>query len=328
LIIQTASLGDVILATSVAETLHTEFPACKIDFLLKRGYENLFGEHPYLNKLLLWDKKKNKYSGLFKIIVGVRRTGYDAIFNIQRHFSSGLVTGLSGARIRSGFRKNPLSFLYTHKAVHLISATEPSEHEIIRNHRLISYLVKSAPSNPVLYPREVDEDSVKIWKKDKYITIAPASLWFTKQYPVEQWIGFLDKLSDDISVYLLGAANDDSICEEIKSQSVHRNIVNLAGKLSTLQSAALMKGAQMNFVNDSAPLHLASATNAPVTAIYCSTVPAFGFGPLSDNSAIVETLEKPACKPCGLHGRMSCPEHHFLCAKSITTNQLLNRIIR
>jgi ADP-heptose:LPS heptosyltransferase len=45
-----------------------------------------------------------------------------------------------------------------------------------------------------------------------------------------------------------------------------------------------MKDAAMNYVNDSAPMHFASAVNAPVTAVYCSTIPAFGFGPLSDRS--------------------------------------------
>ena len=48
-----------------------------------------------------------------------------------------------------------------------------------------------------------------------------------------------------------------------------------------------MKDAKMNYVNDSAPMHIASAVNAPVTAVFCSTVPEFGFGPLSDVSIIV-----------------------------------------
>jgi heptosyltransferase-2 len=111
--------------------------------------------------------------------------------------------------------------------------------------------------------------------------------------------------------------------EEIVSSSGGHNFVNLAGKLSLLQSAALMSGAEMNFVNDSAPMHLASATNAPVTAIYCSTVPWFGFGPLSDTSFIVESTEPPSCKPCGLHGYASCPRKHFSCALSIRNEQLL-----
>jgi heptosyltransferase-2 len=97
----------------------------------------------------------------------------------------------------------------------------------------------------------------------------------------------------------------------------------MAGRLSFLASAALQKRAVLNYVNDSAPMHFASAVNAPVAAIYCSTIPAFGYGPLSDTQFIVETLEPLPCKPCGLHGKRACPQGHFNCGHSITTAQLL-----
>ena len=319
-------MGDVILATSVAESLHARFPGCRIDMLIRKGYEGLLKGHPFIHTVLLWDKKNKKYEGLLRLILTVRKSKYDAVFNIQRHLSSGLLTGLSGAKIRSGFMKNPLSFLFTHTAQHLIAATQPSEHEIVRNHRLISFLTNRGPSKPALYPGKADETFIKTWKKGKYITIAPASLWFTKQYPLTKWIEFINELPAGIFVYLLGAPNDMEVCEQIISQVKHEEIMNLSGELSPLQSAALMKGAVMNYVNDSAPLHLASATNAAVTAVFCSTVPAFGFGPLSDDSAVIETSEKLTCKPCGLHGHEACPERHFLCAVSIKTSQLTDRI--
>jgi heptosyltransferase-2 len=77
-----------------------------------------------------------------------------------------------------------------------------------------------------------------------------------------------------------------------------------------------MRDAAMNFVNDSAPMHFSSAMNAPTTAFYCSTIPEFGFGPLSDRSRIVESNEDLACRPCGLHGKKSCPLGHFKCGES------------
>ena len=83
---------------------------------------------------------------------------------------------------------------------------------------------------------------------------------------------------------------------------------------------------KLNFVNDSAPMHLASSVNAPVTAIFCSTVTSFGFGPLSDNSVVLETDEKLDCRPCGLHGLRECPEKHFKCAISIEKEKLLERV--
>jgi heptosyltransferase II len=87
-----------------------------------------------------------------------------------------------------------------------------------------------------------------------------------------------------------------------------------------------MQDAVMNYSNDSAPLHLGSSVNAPSTAIFCSTIPAFGFGPLSYNSAVIETTVKLACRPCGLHGYKACPKGHFKCAETITATQLSERL--
>jgi len=83
-----------------------------------------------------------------------------------------------------------------------------------------------------------------------------------------------------------------------------------------MESIALMKGAVRNHVNDSGPLHFASAVNAPVTAYFCSTVTDFGFGPLSDDSEVKEVTGL-ACRPCGLHGKKECPEGHFKCGREL-----------
>jgi heptosyltransferase-2 len=83
-----------------------------------------------------------------------------------------------------------------------------------------------------------------------------------------------------------------------------------------------MKDAQMNYVNDSAPMHLAGAVQAPVTAVYCSTLPKFGFAPFLPNGKILETEELLSCRPCGLHGKSSCPEGHFKCATTLKMDKI------
>ncbi|MFN5311904.1 MAG: glycosyltransferase family 9 protein, partial [Flavobacteriales bacterium] len=119
--------------------------------------------------------------------------------------------------------------------------------------------------------------------------------------------------------YLLGAPSDRAYLDEIVKNTRSTQVVNLAGQLSLLQSAALMAGAKHNYVNDSGPLHLASATNAPVSAFFCSTVPEFGFGPLSDQYGIIEVKELDS-RPCGLHGHKSCPKGHFRCGAALEIN--------
>jgi heptosyltransferase-2 len=326
LVIQTASLGDVILSTALAETLHEAFPKAQIDFLIKKGYERLFQEHPFVNQIYTWDKSTRKYLKLWRLAIQVRRNRYDAVIDVQRFASSGFITVFSGATFSAGFRKNPFSVFFKHRVEHVISAQAKGIHEIDRNHALIQPLTSLKTRKPGLYPTPADRQRVETHQKEAYITLSPASLWFTKQYPAEKWVDFLDNIPIDLNVFLLGSKADIELCEQISRQTHHRNIAILAGALTFLQSAALMQTALMNYVNDSAPQHLASAVNAPVTVIFCSTVPEFGFGPLSDNAHIVQTALALECRPCGLHGYQACPLGHFACAHSIETSQLLDTL--
>jgi heptosyltransferase-2 len=136
-------------------------------------------------------------------------------------------------------------------------------------------------------------------------------------YQKKKWVELIQQKSKEGKVYLLGGKEDVALCDEIIQTAGISDAFNLAGKLNLLESAALMSKAKRNYVNDSGPLHLASAMNAPVTAFFCSTISGFGFGPLSDDSIVTETSLKLDCRPCGLHGHKACPEGHFDCGKSI-----------
>jgi heptosyltransferase-2 len=87
-----------------------------------------------------------------------------------------------------------------------------------------------------------------------------------------------------------------------------------------------MRDAHYNLVNDSAPLHFTSATNAKVIAFFCSTVTAFGFGPRSSQAVVAEVSESLPCRPCGLHGHKQCPEKHFRCAMDIDIKPIIQLI--
>lgn len=326
LIIQTAFIGDVILATAVAEKLHLHYPEAQIDFVLRKGNEGLLHDHPFIKNVFIWDKKQNKLKNLLSITKQIRANHYDHVINLHRFASSGIIAGLSGAVVKIGFDKNPLSFLFTKKIVHEISDQHGGKHEVERNQQLIEDLTDKAFAKPKLYPSESNYSNVRHYKNSPYICIAPTSVWFTKQFPKEKWTELCDRLPVENTIYLLGAPGDHPACEWIISNSSSTNIINLAGKLNFLDSAALMKDAKMNFVNDSAPMHIASAMNAATTAIFCSTVPAFGFGPLSDNSKIIETSLQLSCRPCGLHGHKACPLGHFKCAFSIDISELLKQV--
>lgn len=309
LIIQTAFIGDAILASSLVEKFHSVFPQSSISILVRKGNESIFHNHPFLKQVLIWDKTQNKFQNLLSLLFKIRKNKYDCVINCHRHASSGLLTTFSGARHTSGFKENPFSALFNFNVKHKIG---DGRHEIERYNELVEDFAGKQVFKPKLYPTDADFAHVKPLQLKPYVCMAPASVWFTKQLPFEKWIELCDKQDFFKTIYLLGASGDVTLCEKIKNQSTHPDIVVVAGKLTLLQSAALLKNAVMNFVNDSAPLHLTSATNAPVTAFFCSTVTQFGFGPLSDN-AVVKGVDHLDCRPCGIHGYKNCPLGHFNC---------------
>jgi len=336
LVIQTAFIGDVVLATALLQNLHAAYPEATIDILVRAGAQELFIHHPYIHQVHVWDKKKNKYQHLFQIIQTIRRIKYDVVINVQRYLATGIITVLSGAKKTIGFNKNPLSFLFSEVVAHqfglgaghetiyqgaTIHAT--SIHETSRNHALLASLTTAPVAKPALYPSAAHFIAVQKYQSAPYICMSPGSVWETKKMPAKNWIDLINAVPTNYTIYLMGAPNETALCAEILSATSRGGVINIAGELNLLEAAALIKSANLNYVNDSAPMHLASATNAPVVAIYCSTIPAFGYGPLSSVQFVIESTASLPCKPCGLHGKTACPLGHFNCGNSITTAQLL-----
>lgn len=135
LVIHTAFTGDVVLATALAEKLHTAFPGAVIDFLVRKGNEGLLQNHPFIRHVLVWDKRQHKTRNLLAMAFRVRKERYTHVINPHRFGSSGFVTIMSGAPYRAGFVNNPFSFAYTRKQPHIISDSvgETPVHEVQPN---------------------------------------------------------------------------------------------------------------------------------------------------------------------------------------------------
>src|SRR5690606_6679047 len=109
----------------------------------------------------------------------------------------------------------------------------------------IAHITDGTRPFPRLYPTEADRAAVDhlprstagISSSDHLICIAPASVWFTKQWPEEKWIDLIEQLPSDRRVLLIGAPGDVPLCDRI-AKAADRGEV-LAGKLTLLQTAAL-----------------------------------------------------------------------------------------
>lgn len=305
LLIQTAFIGDAILSTAAVEALAQR--KVELHVIVRKGNEIFFQNNPSVSKVWIWDKK-NKWKSWWYLLQQVRSEKFDELYLIQRFFSMSLFSLFSGAKSKWVYDKSVLAVFFKNIVPYQM---ELGIHEVDR----LMHLVQSDQRFlPKLFPQENDYHAVLPLVQQPFITMSPSSVWETKRAPEKVWKSVALRYPNH-KIYLLGGPGDVGFLQVIQSQWNNPKVEVLAGQLSLIQSAVLMSKAEMNFVNDSGPLHLCSAMNAPVRAFFCSTVQDFGFGPLSQDALVLETTEELPCRPCGLHGKKSCPRGDFACGE-------------
>ncbi|RXZ33369.1 lipopolysaccharide heptosyltransferase II [Oxalobacteraceae bacterium CAVE-383] len=118
----------------------------------------------------------------------------------------------------------------------------------------------------------------------------------------------------DAQIVLLGSAKDLPVTMEVARWAPE--VVSLAGSTSLAQAIALIARADAVVSNDSGLLHVASAFNRPVVAMYGSTDPDYA-PPFSDMAAAI-CLHLP-CSPCR---QRECPLQHHKCMRDMLPDQV------
>lgn len=326
LVIQTAFLGDAILTLPLIQFLKEKYVDSKICVLAIRSTSVVFEYSPFVDDVIVYDKKGSEKSILsyIKLIVKIRKENFDEVYSPHRSVRSAIISFFSRANLTVGFDISDLSFLYKKKVKY-----ETSDHEVKRNLSLAEFNFDNDwRILPIVNSSRVDKEKFKEIEKidcKKLIAIAPGSVWKTKVYPKEYFIKIIEKLiQQDVFVVLIGGKEDQNLCEEIEKK-IGNKIISTAGKLSILESIELLKKCSALICNDSAPTHMAMIADIPVLTIYCSTIPDFGFYPYNKKSAFI-SFDELSCKPCGIHGKKECPIKTFDCGYKLLPEKVLSKL--
>ena len=159
---------------------------------------------------------------------------------------------------------------------------------------------------------------------DKFILIAPGSIWNTKRWLPEHYTTLAEMLANQGYIPILTGSKEDKIlCDEISKKS---NSFNLAGETSIPQTLYLMQRAELTVTNDSSPTHFANLVNCPVVTIFGPTSPIFGFGPRGEHDKVIE-IDNLKCRPCKIHGSKKCPVHTHNCMVRISPETVFKACI-
>jgi ADP-heptose:LPS heptosyltransferase len=168
-----------------------------------------------------------------------------------------------------------------------------AQHEIVRRLK-IAEAIGALPATEKL-SLFIDE-TLPPRSKGTWVALHPGSKDAFKRWPKEKFIELGRRLKKELSCEILitGTKEERALMEEIASEipGAHVDLPNR----SLREFAALLNQMDLLISNDTGPVHLASALNKPVVAIYASTDP-FLCGPHKAEKAVVIS-RRPTCDPC------------------------------
>ncbi len=297
LIIKPSSLGDIVLALPVLPALRRSFPDAKISWLIRPDFAPLLENHPHLDEIIVFDRRylgKGWYNpralaSLLVLIRRLRRSSFDAVFDLQGLFRTASLCWLTGCKKRFGMltAREFAHIFYTHK----VSQDKDCIHLVDYYLKIIKAACPTLQQGGagasevdvqfILPQTDAAADSVDRLlaghgiRSDNYAVLIPGSTHGDKCWPIERFAALADKISSrfDLSIITTGSAAENSIAEKLQKLS-NVPVVNLAGQTSLGELVALLRAARLVVSNDTGPGHIAAALGVPLVLIFGRSNPA------------------------------------------------------
>ena len=320
LIVKPSSFGDVIHTLPALDALSRHWPQARIDWLVKEEWADLLRGQRALSDLLLLPKN---IFGWRRLAATLRRRRYDMVIDFQGLFRSGAASWLSRAPARVGFAdgREGSRWFYTRP----VACDGTAIHAVDRALDLLRQIGVPA-DGAARFPLEIPEDSEN-WARallrreqiddgDAVVVLHPAARWQTKRWPAARFARLAERLAaGGVKVFLVAGKEQKSQVDGV-ARLLRAPAVDLAGRCTLPELAALLKKASLAISNDSGPMHLAAALGTPVIGLFGPTDPR-RVGPYG---ALHAALKKPFdCTGCR---RDACVRNQG-CLQAISVDDVL-----
>jgi len=324
LVIRFSSLGDIVLTSSALINIKIAYPDSDIFFLCKEKYRSIAELLPGVDTILTIPEKVSitKY---YKYLIELDNKNFTDIIDLHGNLRSWMARKLLTADSKTVYPKRRVERTLIVKSKQ-IPRFYP--HTIDLYNRALNRIgINSYCDRPQLKINKPNHDDIIdkfITNNKNYVVIAPGAIHATKQWPVENFVELARDLYelDNLSIVWAVTEKDsnkptpkDKIDPKKYLELVNHPINNLSD---------LIGNAKMTIANDSGIMHVSSAVNTPVTAIFGPTHPVLGFYPKGLFDFVVQSDEP--CRPCSLHGAKKCYRDSQYCFDKLEPNRIYNNI--
>lgn len=310
LLIRLSSAGDVLLTSPLLKIMKEREPDSEIHFVVRAQYADLIRYNPNVNVVHLVQNNADIHE-LERLRQNIIHEGFDITLDLQSNFRSVYLRKGSAKKVKVIKKEVFKRALLVRTKLNLYSKVRSVA---LKYAQVYDKAITEVPRPEIFFAKETKERIDKLWEvgssgSEKSVFLCPGAKHFTKRWPVEYWKKLARKVSEQYRIVLVGGEEDAEICQTIEK---YADVTNLCGKLTLIESTAMLSHADLVITNDSYLMHAANALGKKIVAIFGSTVREFGFFPYGVNHKIIEAEGLP-CRPCSHIGRESCPKKHFRC---------------
>ena len=252
LLISLSNIGDAIMTTPVLQALHTGFPEAQIDIVSDRRSSDIFLHCPYRGRI--FNKAKQRFlRGLPALLYELRSTRYNLIVDLRSELIAYLLR--ADKRLCRWHRKfYGLHSVERHMGIiHAVHGTRP----------IPSCIVWPGEDDRSFANRVLQEYLGK-----NLLSIGPGANWPGKIWPQQNYLKLIERLRHKFAaVILLGDDKDRKISQLIADKSV-LPCIDLCGKTTLLQAAAVIEETSLFIGNDSGLGHMASGVNTASITLF------------------------------------------------------------
>ena len=313
LVVKLSAIGDVIHALPVSYAIKETYPDAKITWVVEPPAYDLLKDNPYIDKIIVFEKKKFKsfkgflknYGPFSKII---RADRYDASLDLQGLFKSAAIVWNAKARLRLGTcNMREMS----HKISRPVIGPNSNGH-IVERYLDVARALGCKVEN-VVFPVEITErdrigaegamQQAGARMENPYVVLAVGANWPNKRWPTRYYAQLSDWLygMKIIPVIIGGGVLDSTLAADIEA-AAEIPPINLVGKTSLKQLAYVIQKSQAVVGGDTGPVHLSAGLGKP-TVMVMGPTDANRNGPYGQLENAIE-----ANRPCKYCWKRACPK--------------------
>ena len=351
LVIRLDLIGDLVLSLTVVRALKRTYPEAEIDLLAIPASAKVATYDPHLSEIITYDPniwrrprallQPKNWREVRALSSKLRARHYDLTISVYANWAAVLAV-LSGARRRVGYGAEGFPGFMTDSLPGGIPGRWRHYAPLDNKHE-VDYcleLAKAAGATltpedriPRLYVDEKTRQEVEQLLRQEGVQPGKPLIAChinsnngqSKRWPIPYWATLIDRLirQQGAQVVLTGAAADLPQIESV-TQRMCEHAINLAGKTSLTQLAALLQKADLLISGDSGPLHMGVACGTPIIGIYGPTNPSLG-GPVSPDATVLRS--GIWCSPCyNAKDTADCRFYTTQCMKNITPSQVFDLV--